>query len=291
MADIGGAISGGASIIGGIIGGNSAEEAAETQSDAAAQAAQTNLTATRETIAAQERATAQSRADLEPWRTAGAGGLELQQGLLGINPHKDDKPLTYEAWLASKGNATPNNPALRTRSRNSYNAYVNREKAAIRRRTAGWSGTTPTSLMKLDPGYKFRRDEGLRAVDQASAVSRGPGISGATLKELERYGSDYASNEFQNIFSRASSLSGSGLGAATGQANFTQAGATNNANTTMAGANNMANYTLQGANAQSAGTIASGNAWSSSINNVADQFYLRNLLQPQRTPAPIEERI
>lgn len=216
-----------APIVGAIIGGNAAKSAAKTQANAAAAASASSLATTREIIAAQEKATATARKDLEPWRLAGQKGLDLEKGLLGIG-----------------------------------------------------SKMTPDQIMKLDPGYKFRLGEGLKAIDASSAAARGPGLSGATLKELERYGSDYASNEFGNIYSRASNLSGQGLGAATGQANFTQAGAANNANATIAGTQAANEYNTQAANANAAGTVASGNAWGSAINTINQQLYLKQLLGP-----------
>lgn len=59
---------------------------------------------------------------------------------------------------------------------------------------------TMADFMK-DPGYQFRMDEGLKALER-SAIGRGQLNSGRTMKALNRYGQDYASNEFQNAYNR-----------------------------------------------------------------------------------------
>lgn len=54
---------------------------------------------------------------------------------------------------------------------------------------------------QADPGYGFRMSEGLKAIDR-SAASRGGLLSGATLKGVQRYGQDLASQEYQNAYNR-----------------------------------------------------------------------------------------
>lgn len=54
---------------------------------------------------------------------------------------------------------------------------------------------------QADPGYEFRRSEGLRAVD-ASAAARGGALSGGAIRANNRYAQDLASQEFGNAFSR-----------------------------------------------------------------------------------------
>ena len=52
-----------------------------------------------------------------------------------------------------------------------------------------------------DPGYVFRMTEGMKALDRGAAA-RGGLLSGATLKGIQRYGQDLASQEYQNAFNR-----------------------------------------------------------------------------------------
>lgn len=54
---------------------------------------------------------------------------------------------------------------------------------------------------QADPGYAFRMSEGMKGLER-SAAARGGLLSGATLKGIQRYGQDLASQEFQNAFNR-----------------------------------------------------------------------------------------
>ena len=52
-----------------------------------------------------------------------------------------------------------------------------------------------------DPGYAFRQSEGMKALER-SAAARGNLLSGSTLKGIQRFGQDLASQEYQNAFNR-----------------------------------------------------------------------------------------
>ena len=115
-----------------------------------------------------------------------------------------------------------------------------------------------------DPGYAFRMSEGMKALER-SAASRGGLLSGATMKGIQRYGQDMASQEYQNAFNRFQINRGNQLNpllsiAGLGQTSTGQAGqqATNYAN--MAGSN----ITGSG-NANAAGQIGQANALTSGI--------------------------
>lgn len=55
--------------------------------------------------------------------------------------------------------------------------------------------------MKNDPGYRFRVSEGQRALEQ-SAAGRGSLNSGGTLKDLDAFTQNFASQEYGNVFNR-----------------------------------------------------------------------------------------
>lgn len=116
-----------------------------------------------------------------------------------------------------------------------------------------------------DPSYQFRLQQGQDAI-QSSAAARGGLLSGATLKALQGYGQDMASQEYQNAYNRfnadqtnqynrLSNLVGVGQNAAAQQGNA-------GAQTAQAVANN----TMAGANAQAAGQIAAGNRTANNFN-------------------------
>lgn len=54
---------------------------------------------------------------------------------------------------------------------------------------------------QADPGYAFRQAEGMRALER-SAAARGNLLSGSTLKGIQRFGQDLASQEYGNAFNR-----------------------------------------------------------------------------------------
>jgi len=98
-----------------------------------------------------------------------------------------------------------------------------------------------------DPGYQFRLQQGQDSI-QSGAAAQGGLLSGATLKALQNYGQDYASQEYQNAYNRfnadqtnqynrLSNLVGVGQNAAaqTGNAGLQTGQAI--ANNTMAGSN------------------------------------------------------
>lgn len=118
-----------------------------------------------------------------------------------------------------------------------------------------------------DPSYQFRLQQGQDAI-QSSAAAQGGLLSGATLKALQGYGQDMASQEYSNAYNRfnadqtnrynrLSNLVGIGQNAA---AQVGNAGA----QTSQAIANN----TMQGANALAAGQVASANNWANTANNL-----------------------
>lgn len=88
--------------------------------------------------------------------------------------------------------------------------------AASEKRLAPWVdlGTEAAARLKggltaeelqLDPGYLFRLSEGEKGINRAAGVT-GSRYSGATLKALQRFGQDYASNEYGKAFQRELSL-------------------------------------------------------------------------------------
>lgn len=54
---------------------------------------------------------------------------------------------------------------------------------------------------QADPGYAFRQSEGMKALER-SAAARGNLLSGSTMKGIQRFGQDLASQEYTNAFNR-----------------------------------------------------------------------------------------
>lgn len=134
---------------------------------------------------------------------------------------------------------------------------------AFKKQAGSAVGSTPADLSsydkydwKTDPGYQARLDEGIRARER-SASARGVLSSGGTLRGVERYAQDYASNEYQRVFDRISTIAGRG-----------QASASQGAQTIVNTGQGVGSALINAGEARASGYVAQGNAWS----NAAGQF-------------------
>jgi len=144
---------------------------------------------------------------------------------------------------------------------------------------------------KADPGYQFRRQEGINALD-ASAAARGRLQSGAQARAVTRYGSELASQEYSNAFNRATTeyqLDANNKNAQFNRlATLANVGQVANSADQQARSNmasNVSASTTATGNALAQGAINKGNARASayqgigqSINQGAQNFLLYNAL-------------
>jgi hypothetical protein len=141
----------------------------------------------------------------------------------------------------------------------------------------------PATILQDDPGYQFRMDQGSKAL-QASAAARGGLLSGGTVKALDRYGQDYASNEYGNAYNRYNNnittrfnrLSGI---AGTGQTATAQTGAAG-----MTAAGQIGSAQIGAGNAQAAGYIGQANAVNSGISSLGN-FYMQQQYMNRYAPS------
>lgn len=105
---------------------------------------------------------------------------------------------------------------------------------------------------KADPGYQFRLDQGLQAMDR-SAAARGGLQSGAALKGAQQYGQNLASNEYNNAFNRQMSMAGMGQQAANSMGNYAGQYGQNYGNALLDMASNRGNSMIAGQNAKNQG--------------------------------------
>lgn len=276
---IGGAIAGGA-----VLGSLSAGDAADKQ------AASSN-----KAIDATTAQAATARNDLAPYRSAGTAALSRLRSLLGIQDASAGGAVTYGGQnfdsldhlrqslvndYVSKG-GNPNTPEYQS----SLQSVL--DKASPTDTSGGDLGSSPllrkfqSSDLAADPvynsGLQFGLDEGTKAIERRAAAGGGYD-SGATLKGLTRFASDYGSTKAadsrsrfvedqNNTFGKISGISGMGSGATTVGVN--------------AGANSASNLaalqTGQG-NASAAASIASGNALAGGANAIGNYTMQQNLL-------------
>ena len=142
---------------------------------------------------------------------------------------------------------------------------------------------TPFSYnsMTADPGYQFRLQQGQEALGHQNAA-RGGAVSGTSLKAMQDYAQNSASNEYNNAFNRYQANRQAQLGplqslAGIGQtsANFTgQLGAQNAAN--------VGNLITGGAAANAAGQVGTANALTSGLGTYLNYSGGNNLVSALR---------
>lgn len=122
----------------------------------------------------------------------------------------------------------------------------------------------------MDPSYQFRLGEGMKALER-QAAARGGLISGGALKAAQRYGQDYASQEFGNAYNRLAAMAGIGQ---------TATGAMGNAAGNF-GVNAGQNY-MGAANARASGYVGGANALTGGLNQYLNYTQSQNLLNALR---------
>lgn len=290
-------------ILGAAISSGSASDAANTQ-------AQSSQAATAE----QARQYNQSRADMAPYRDVGSSALYRLRDLMGLGGSSGAVPTggqdnsydtiynrllaNYDAQHQAKyGIPLMQSPdtagvqsvleQLQSQARNESSASQPAATAAAPNDPYQIFGNSPltrrftTQDFQDDPvvqlGLQFGLGEGTKAIDRM-AGARGMRNSGATLKELTKFGNDYAGSQAgasrdrfigdqTNIFNRLSGIAGTGQTAATQTASMGQ----NNAQ-------NIGNILTAQGNAQGASQIAQGNAWGNAGNTIGNWFNQNNTL-------------
>ena len=142
---------------------------------------------------------------------------------------------------------------------------------------------TPFSYnsMTADPGYQFRLQQGQEALGHQNAA-RGGAVSGTSLKAMQDYAQNSASNEYNNAFNRYQTERNAQLNplqslAGVGQTTAAQLGQSGAAN-----ANAMGNYMTGGAAAQAAGQVGTANALTSGLGTYLNYNQGNNLVSALR---------
>lgn len=131
---------------------------------------------------------------------------------------------------------------------------------------------------QADPSYKFRQQQGFDGI-QSQAAAQGGLLSGATLKALNDYNSNLASQEYGNAFNRWQSTDNNNYERFNADqtnrynrlSNLVGVGQNAAAQVGNAGAQTaqaVANNTMSGANSIAAGQVANANNWSNTANNL-----------------------
>ena len=245
MPSLGSALIGAAgSIAGGLIGSHGAKKAAKRQARAA-----------REQLELQRQIYNSNVGLSEPWRATGQGALNNLAQLYGL-PYTDYQPFQpVGAGGASQfGGQGPRGGAMDI-------ADMLRSGATPEQIAQYHAGGAPNmSIFQASPDYQFRRQEGMRGLEQ-SAAARGGAFSGNAIRALDERNSNLASQEFGNYFSRMAQLAGFGSGAAANQQNAGQNYATGAGNALGA-------Y----GDARASGILGSSNSWANAVGGLGGAF-------------------
>jgi hypothetical protein len=137
---------------------------------------------------------------------------------------------------------------------------------------------TPEMFAKgMDPGYQFRLSEGMKGLER-SAASRGGLLSGGTLKGIQRYGQDMASQEYQNAFNRYQAERTGTLNPFQSMAGMGQSTANQLSNMGMNYANQAGEAYQGAANARASGYVGQAGALGGAIGNISNQYYQNQLM-------------
>jgi hypothetical protein len=147
----------------------------------------------------------------------------------------------------------------------------------------------------MDPGYAFREQQGMRALN-ASAAAKGLGISGANIKGAQEFGQGLASQEYGNAYNRFMQNRnnqiamlqggvGTGLTAAQGMGNLATGTGTNIANTMIGAGTAMGQGLENAAQARASGYMGGASALQSALNtpvNAMMAYGMADRFAPQR---------
>lgn len=271
----------GAAVVGYLASTSSADTAADAQSGAADQA-----------NATQNRQYNQTRADNEQARVTGdmarnsmATGLGLANGVSFRQAYADK--------LQDVRNANPGISPNWVPTDQSVHDYIskNPDKYQTNKNDPGFGAFNrkfSKADMDADPvyqnGLQFGLDQGVQGINR-QAASRGGLNSGATLKALTRFSSDYGSTKANESYNRFTNDQNTGYNKLAGVAGTGQV-ATNQISAYGANAANHINENQLGAgNARASGYIANGNALTGMANTAANGVRQYSALSGGNQPA------
>lgn len=252
---------------GGLLASGASKSAANAQTQAADTAAQTQWDI------------ANLQAQLQaPYRQGGIAAENQLLTLLGIDPNAGQPSNTMTAASPYGVYGVPTGyvvnamaPGTGLGSQYASGLNVDTSSPLFGKYGPGTSFTMQDFYANQDPGYGFRLDQGLKALNQSMAA-KGLGISGANIKGAQQYGQDLASQEYQNAFNRYQVNRSNAL-------NPLQSlmGASQTAANTMTGAlgqagQNVSDLQTQAGNARASGYIGSSNALNQGIGQAANYF-------------------
>ncbi len=122
---------------------------------------------------------------------------------------------------------------------------------------------------RADPGYGFRLQEGLKALDR-SAAARGGLLSGAQLRGVTEFGQNMGSQEYQNAFNRFYTERANRMNPLQSLMGAGQTSANTLTNAAGQFGTAMGNNAIAAGNARASGYVGQANAWNQAIGGVGN---------------------
>lgn len=127
------------------------------------------------------------------------------------------------------------------------------------------------SDFQADPGYQFRLDQGLQALDK-QAAARGGLISGQALKAASGFAGQQASDEYQNAYNRYNTNRAAILNPLQSLTGMGQTQSNALSNQSQNYANASSDLLAQQGNARASGYIGAANAWSKALGSTQNML-------------------
>jgi hypothetical protein len=213
----------------------------------ASKAADAQTQAAQASIANQQQMYAQNRGELQPFISAGQGGIQNLQDWL--NPNGNNTFSQLQNWVNPSGGAGGNNPL-----------------SQLMRLTT--PGADMSAALAQTPGYQFALGQGLRASNNQLAARGLGGSGGAVAKGADQFATGLAGNTWQSVVQALQNTFNSGTTALQGTFG-TGAGALQNlVNSGVTAGSSLAGVGTNTANAISGSQIGAGSAQAAGYNAI-----------------------
>jgi hypothetical protein len=137
-----------------------------------------------------------------------------------------------------------------------------------------------------DPGYAFRMQEGMKALER-SAAARGGLLSGGMLRGAQRYGQDLASQEYMNAFNRYQAERNARLNPLQSLAGVGQTATNQLGQAGQAMASNVGQALGAAGQARASGYIGGANALTQGLGTYLNYQQGQNFLNAMRPQQPV----
>jgi hypothetical protein len=262
----------GATLISGAISSNASRSAAKTQAAAADQATDVQREMFERQVGLQE-----------PWRRSGIAAQNRLLTLLGIAP-EGAAPSGGGGGFGVAGSIAN---AIAQSGVTGPRLQVNPNDPNFGR----YAKEFGMQQFQQDPGYAFRLSEGMKALER-SAAARGGLVSGATMKGIQRFGQDLASQEYANAFNRYQIERNAALNPLQSLAGMGQTTAQQIGQAGMMAGQNMGQTMMGAGAARASGYVGQANALNQALGTGLNFYQGQNYLDVLRnrgggTAAPI----